>query len=267
VRARRPGFSSIFLLAFLNQSRLFSRSRSGAVSDAADSNSALRLNSDWALHPALRDTLYPLYQKGQLAFIPFAGTADLTRSHFETQDSVEGGMPVVAAGARETLSPKARTRKLTIVAQDPAVTRADGRILTAVVDVPLGTAETPFDRYGDWVPAACIIAVALAGMIVIDRMKLFAWTWYVITGTAICMLVGYAVNLFAECIHKARRERDTKIQENVLKLIFVHDDLFLNVSRLIVHNPIHHKKHLQSRLKKYLFLVLLQEWRIPKKAI
>jgi hypothetical protein len=32
--------------------------------------------------------------------------------------------------------PRARTRKLTIVAQDPAITRADGRILTAEVDVP-----------------------------------------------------------------------------------------------------------------------------------
>jgi uncharacterized protein (DUF1501 family) len=38
----------------------------------ADPNAALPLNSDWGLNPALKDTLYPLYQKGQLAFIPFA---------------------------------------------------------------------------------------------------------------------------------------------------------------------------------------------------
>jgi uncharacterized protein (DUF1501 family) len=57
----------------------------------ADPNAALPLNSDWALNPALRDTLYPLYQKGQLAFIPFAGTDDTSRSHFETQDSIELG--------------------------------------------------------------------------------------------------------------------------------------------------------------------------------
>ena len=38
--------------------------------------------------------------------------------------------------ARETLVPQARTRKLTIVAQDPAVRGADGEILTAEVDVP-----------------------------------------------------------------------------------------------------------------------------------
>src|SRR5262249_35313063 len=53
----------------------------------------------WGLHPSLKDTMLPLWQKGQLAFVPFAGTEDLTRSHFETQDSVETGMPVAAPGA------------------------------------------------------------------------------------------------------------------------------------------------------------------------
>jgi uncharacterized protein (DUF1501 family) len=52
----------------------------------------------WGLHPALRESMLPLWQKGQLAFVPFAGTEDLTRSHFETQDSVESGMPVSAPG-------------------------------------------------------------------------------------------------------------------------------------------------------------------------
>ncbi len=59
---------------------------------SADSKSALELNSDWGLHPALKDSLYPLYKNRQLAFIPFAGTDDLSRSHFETQDSVELGL-------------------------------------------------------------------------------------------------------------------------------------------------------------------------------
>ena len=58
--------------------------------------------ADVGLHPALKDTMLPLWQKGQLAFVPFAGTDDLTRSHFETQDSVESGMPVVGAGRRRT---------------------------------------------------------------------------------------------------------------------------------------------------------------------
>ncbi len=52
---------------------------------------ALPLDADWGLHPALADTLKPLYERRELAFIPFAGTHDLTRSHFETQDAIELG--------------------------------------------------------------------------------------------------------------------------------------------------------------------------------
>ncbi|WP_035051703.1 DUF1501 domain-containing protein [Andreprevotia chitinilytica] len=61
--------------------------------DAANVNAALPLDSDWALHPALKDSLYPFWQRGELAFVPFAGTNDLTRSHFETQDRIELGLP------------------------------------------------------------------------------------------------------------------------------------------------------------------------------
>ena len=43
--------------------------------------------------------MLPLWQKGQLAFVPFAGSEDLTRSHFETQDSIESGLPVASPGA------------------------------------------------------------------------------------------------------------------------------------------------------------------------
>lgn len=56
-----------------------------------DANAALALDSNWGLHPALKDSIYPLYQKGQLAFIPFAGTDDVSRSHFHTQDTIELG--------------------------------------------------------------------------------------------------------------------------------------------------------------------------------
>src|SRR5271170_2412520 len=37
-------------------------------------DAALPLNADWGLHPALRDTVFPLYRNGQAAFVPFAGT-------------------------------------------------------------------------------------------------------------------------------------------------------------------------------------------------
>jgi len=57
-------------------------------------DAAAPLTPDWGLHPALKDSLMPLWDKKQLAFVPFAGTDDLTRSHFETQDTIELGQPV-----------------------------------------------------------------------------------------------------------------------------------------------------------------------------
>src|ERR1700679_155735 len=52
------------------------------------------LDSDWGLHPALAQSIYPLWQKNQIAFVPFAGTDDISRSHFETQDTIELGQPI-----------------------------------------------------------------------------------------------------------------------------------------------------------------------------
>lgn len=52
---------------------------------------ALALNADWGLHPALEASVLPLVQRGQASFIPFAGTDDTSRSHFETQDRIELG--------------------------------------------------------------------------------------------------------------------------------------------------------------------------------
>ncbi|GGX08850.1 DUF1501 domain-containing protein [Undibacterium macrobrachii] len=68
-----------------------SRPNIAIAKPSADPLSALALNADWGLHPALRDSIYPMFQAGEAAFIPFAGTHDLSRSHFETQDSIEMG--------------------------------------------------------------------------------------------------------------------------------------------------------------------------------
>ena len=68
-----------------------------AKPDPAITDGALALDVDWALAPAVRDSLGPLYQQRQALFIPFAGTDDLSRSHFETQDSIELGQPLQAA--------------------------------------------------------------------------------------------------------------------------------------------------------------------------
>jgi uncharacterized protein (DUF1501 family) len=68
--------------------------------DAGNPNAALALDTHWGLHPALRDSLSPLWAKREIAFIPFAGPSDDTsRSHFETQDTIELGQAV--GGSRD----------------------------------------------------------------------------------------------------------------------------------------------------------------------
>ncbi|MCH7342030.1 DUF1501 domain-containing protein [Pelomonas sp. CA6] len=60
---------------------------------------ATALDASWALAPAVAQSLGPLWDKGQLAFVPFAGCADTSRSHFETQDRIELGQ--ADEGARD----------------------------------------------------------------------------------------------------------------------------------------------------------------------
>ncbi len=65
-----------------------------AKPDSQQADGAVALDSDWALAPVLRSSIAPLYAQRQALFIPFAGTDDLSRSHFETQDSIELGQPL-----------------------------------------------------------------------------------------------------------------------------------------------------------------------------
>src|SRR5438445_3270863 len=102
--------------------------------------SVLPLTSEWGLHPALGDTVYRLYQNGQAAFIPFAGSEDLSRSHFETQDAIELGQAaegtrnfqsgflnrlVSVLGATEAVF---RPRAMAFTDQLPLVFRGDAQV-------------------------------------------------------------------------------------------------------------------------------------------
>ncbi|RDS81096.1 DUF1501 domain-containing protein [Dyella monticola] len=69
-----------------------------AKPNANDPHTVIALDSNWGLNPVLRDSIYPLWERKQVAFIPFAGTDDLSRSHFETQDNIERGEPLGAGG-------------------------------------------------------------------------------------------------------------------------------------------------------------------------
>jgi uncharacterized protein (DUF1501 family) len=55
-------------------------------------DTALKLNEQWALHPALVPLL-PLWQQGLMAAIPCAGLHKPNRSHFDAQYLMEMGLP------------------------------------------------------------------------------------------------------------------------------------------------------------------------------
>ena len=64
-----------------------------AKPDPKIATGAIALDANWALAPALRDSIGSMYTAKHVAFVPFAGTEDLSRSHFETQDNIELGLP------------------------------------------------------------------------------------------------------------------------------------------------------------------------------
>ena len=88
----RGGYDATSLLVPISSQYYYQVRPNIAIAKPSDDlKSALPIDSDWGLHPALRDSIYPLFTAGQAAFVPFAGTEDLSRSHFETQDSIELG--------------------------------------------------------------------------------------------------------------------------------------------------------------------------------
>ncbi len=91
----RGGYDAASLLVPVS-SKFYYEARPAIAIGAPGSGPAAAspLDADWGLHPVLKDSIYPLFQRGQAAFIPFAGTDDSSRSHFETQDSIELGQPM-----------------------------------------------------------------------------------------------------------------------------------------------------------------------------
>jgi uncharacterized protein (DUF1501 family) len=88
----RGGYDATNLLVPISSQYYYqARPNIAIAKPSTELNSALPIDADWGLHPALRDSVYPLFTAGQVAFVPFAGTEDVSRSHFETQDSIELG--------------------------------------------------------------------------------------------------------------------------------------------------------------------------------
>lgn len=92
----RGGYDCASLLVPVSSDYYYETRPNISIARPGSDAGALPLTADWGLHPALAASLHPLYAKKQLAFVPFSGTEDLTRSHFDTQDSIELGQPVGA---------------------------------------------------------------------------------------------------------------------------------------------------------------------------
>ena len=96
--------------------------------------SAMALDDQWALAPAAATALAPLWSQGQLAFVPFAGCADTSRSHFETQDRIELGQG--DAGARDFRS-GFMNRLASVVGANSGASRLEAMAFTDQVPLTL----------------------------------------------------------------------------------------------------------------------------------
>ena len=113
---------------------------------AVPRDAVLKLDADWALHPALRESIHPLYQRGEAAFVPFAGSPDLSRSHFQSQDTIELGQPLEAARGYESgfmgrlAAVLEASRPIAFSRHTPLAWRAVGDNAKPVANVVLGPA-------------------------------------------------------------------------------------------------------------------------------
>jgi uncharacterized protein (DUF1501 family) len=98
----RGGYDCASLLVPVSSSFYYESRPNIAIARPGAAGGALALDANWGLHPALADSIMPLFQKRQAAFVPFSGTEDLSRSHFETQDSIELGQAL--GGSRDLRS-------------------------------------------------------------------------------------------------------------------------------------------------------------------
>ena len=91
----RGGYDAASLLVPVSSSFYYEARPAIAIpKPGSGGKAALPIDADWGLHPALEASVFPLFSKGEVAFVPFAGIDDLSRSHFETQDAIELGQPV-----------------------------------------------------------------------------------------------------------------------------------------------------------------------------
>ncbi|MHB8528691.1 MAG: DUF1501 domain-containing protein [Caulobacteraceae bacterium] len=106
-----------------------------AIAPFGEPGGALRLDDTFGLHPALAAT-HALAMKGEARIAPAVATPDRERSHFEAQDVLESGGPVVygtSSGwlnrAVEAMGPAGKVRAISVGPTAPLILR--GRVEAA----------------------------------------------------------------------------------------------------------------------------------------
>ncbi len=86
----RGGFDADSLLFQADNSFYHDARPTIAIGRQSGSASLQHVQGPWFVHPAWSD-LYGMIEKGELAFAPFSGSGDNSRSHFAAQDAMERG--------------------------------------------------------------------------------------------------------------------------------------------------------------------------------
>lgn len=118
---------------------------------------AAMLDGDWGLAPVLVPNLMPFWRAGEMAFLPFSGNSNMSRSHFETQDFFEVGLPSSKAGIAGTSgfmnrlagvlqARKAEVRPLAFTSQLPLTFRGPVPIVNNVPKPPARTSSAQSSR-------------------------------------------------------------------------------------------------------------------------
>ena len=111
-----------------------------AVPGPGQANGCMPLDGRWGLHPALADTLGPMWARNELLMVPFAGTAFVSRSHFQAQDWMEMAGPAAggfsaATGFMNRLQQElgGRSQAVALTAHMPVAMRGPARVHNAAV--------------------------------------------------------------------------------------------------------------------------------------
>jgi uncharacterized protein (DUF1501 family) len=111
-----------------------------AVPGPGQPNGCMPLDGRWGLHPALAGTLGPMWARQELLMVPFAGTAFVSRSHFQAQDWMEMAGPAsggfsAATGFMNRLQQElgGRSQAVALTPNMPVAMRGPARVHNAAV--------------------------------------------------------------------------------------------------------------------------------------